>query len=352
MKENFILVRHFKSSGVFCVETLVQFFQKKGVKRFFILFLIGLCLYFVRSMINLLLFTFIFSFLMDRLVQFFTSKFAIKRTIAVILLYFSVLSLLIYGISTYLPVVVQQISVLVIQITDFYMQPHENVVLNFIVNIINNLSITTYLHQGFSFIFKYFTNIWGNLLQVFMAIVLSLFFLLEKDRLRLFAIRFHTSKIAPIYFECMYFGKKFVATFGKVIEAQFIIAIINCLLTTTSLYFLGFPQLFGLGIMIFLLGLIPVAGVIISFIPLCIIGYTVGGITHVISVVVLIMVIHSIEAYILNPKLMSSKTDLPVFFTFIVLIFSEHFFGVWGLIVGIPIFIFLLDILEVKSDKK
>lgn len=334
------------------MEILLQFFQKKGVKRFFILILISLCLYFVRSMINLILFTFIFSYLMDRLVQVFTSKFAIKRTIAVILLYFSVIFLLIYGISTYLPVVIQQISGLVIQLTDFYMQPHDNVVLNFIVNKINDFSITTYLHQGITFIFKYFTNIWGNLLQVFMAIVLSLFFLLEKDRLRLFANRFHTSKIAPIYFECMYFGKKFVATFGKVIEAQFIIAIINCILTTTSLYFLGFPQLFGLGIMIFLLGLIPVAGVIISFIPLCIIGYTVGGITHVISVVILIMVIHSIEAYILNPKLMSSKTDLPVFFTFIVLIFSEHFFGVWGLIVGIPIFIFLLDILEVKSDKK
>ncbi|MDR4317508.1 AI-2E family transporter [Niallia circulans] len=334
------------------MEMLLHFFQKKAVKRFLILFLIGLSLYFVRSMINLILFTFIFSYLMDRLVQFFTSKFAIKRSIAVILLYFTVLFLLIYGISTYLPVVIQQISILVIQITDFYMQPHDNAVLNFIVNTINNLNVTTYLHQGFTFIFKYFTNIWGNLLQVFMAIVLSLFFLLEKDRLRLFATRFHTSKIAPIYFECKYFCKKFVATFGKVIEAQFIIAIINCVLTTTSLYFLGFPQLFGLGIMIFLLGLIPVAGVIISFIPLCIIGYTVGGITHVISIVILIVVIHALEAYILNPKLMSSKTDLPVFFTFIVLIFSEHFFGVWGLIVGIPIFIFLLDILEVKSEKQ
>ncbi|MEK4653312.1 MULTISPECIES: AI-2E family transporter [Niallia] len=334
------------------MEMLLHFFQKKAVKRFLILFLIGLILYFVRSMVNLILFTFIFSYLMDRLVQFFTSKFAIKRTIAVILLYFTVLFLLIYGISTYLPVVIQQISILVIQITDFYMQPHDNAVLNFIVNTINNLSVTTYLHQGFTFIFKYFTNIWGNLLQVFMAIVLSLFFLLEKERLRVFATRFHTSKIASIYFECKYFCKKFVATFGKVIEAQFIIALINCVLTTTALYFLGFPQLFGLGIMIFLLGLIPVAGVIISFIPLCIIGYTVGGISHVISIVILIVVIHALEAYILNPKLMSSKTDLPVFFTFIVLIFSEHFFGVWGLIVGIPIFIFLLDILEVKSEKQ
>ena len=63
----------------------------------------------------------------------------------------------------------------------------------------------------------------------------------------------------------------------------------------------------------------------------------------------MIAVIHAIEAYILNPKLMSSKTDLPIFYTFIVLIFSEHFFGVWGLIIGIPIFVFLLDILEVTN---
>lgn len=29
---------------------------------------------------------------------------------------------------------------------------------------------------------------------------------------------------------------------------------------------------------------------------------------------------------------------------------SEHLFGMWGLIVGIPVFTFLLDILGVKSD--
>ncbi|EAK9825376.1 AI-2E family transporter, partial [Listeria monocytogenes] len=29
--------------------------------------------------------------------------------------------------------------------------------------------------------------------------------------------------------------------------------------------------------------------------------------------------------------------------------FSETFFGVWGLIVGIPVFVFLLDILEVRN---
>lgn len=64
------------------------------------------------------------------------------------------------------------------------------------------------------------------------------------------------------------------------------------------------------------------------------------------------MIVHAIEAYFLNPKLMSAKTELPIFFTFIVLIFSEHFIGIWGLIIGIPIFVFLLDILDVTNQEK
>ena len=138
-------------------------------------------------------------------------------------------------------------------------------------------------------------------------------------------------------------------TFGKVIEAQFIIAIVNTVLSVISLWIMDFPQLFGLGIMIFFLGLIPVAGVIISLVPLSLIAYTVGGFVQVLYILIIIAIIHAIEAYILNPKLMSSKTDLPIFYTFIVLIFSEHFFGVWGLIIGIPIFVFLLDVLEVTN---
>ena len=64
----------------------------------------------------------------------------------------------------------------------------------------------------------------------------------------------------------------------------------------------------------------------------------------------MIAIIHSLESYILNPKFMSAKTNLPAFFTFMVLLFSEHFLGIWGLIIGIPIFIFLLDMLDIHED--
>ena len=63
----------------------------------------------------------------------------------------------------------------------------------------------------------------------------------------------------------------------------------------------------------------------------------------------MILVLHTLETYVLNPKFMSSKTELPIFYTFVVLLLGGHFFGTWGLIVSVPIFTFFLDILGVKT---
>lgn len=101
--------------------------------------------------------------------------------------------------------------------------------------------------------------------------------------------------------------------------------------------------------MIFLLGLVPVAGVFISLIPLCVVAYGIGGFRTIIYVLILVAVLHTLESYILNPKLMAHNTKLPVFVTFLVLIIAENIFGIWGLIVGIPIVVFILDLLDVKT---
>ncbi|RHW32143.1 AI-2E family transporter [Neobacillus notoginsengisoli] len=310
-----------------------------------------LFLYSVRSIINLILLTFIFAFLMDRIVEFTARRIAINRRVLVLILYTLIVGLLTFGLVRYLPIIAGEISELVKRITSFYTQPHDNVIINYIESILSNNQIAAYLENGVSFLLKYFTGISKTSIQVLIALILSLFFLLEKPRLQQFTRKFKTSKIAPFYYEIEFFGRKFTRTFGKVIEAQFIIAIVNCVLTVISLVILGFPQIFGLAIMIFFLGLIPVAGVMISLIPLTLIAYTIGGLMKVVYVLIAITIIHAIEAYVLNPKLMSSKTNLPVFFTFIVLIFSQHFFGVWGLILGIPVFVFLLDVLEVTNKQ-
>lgn len=333
------------------MDRLLDIFRKKEVKRLIIFALMIFILYSVRSMMNVILLTFIFTFLMDRLVEFTRKRVKINRTLLVLFLYTMIVGLLTIGISKYLPIITVEISQLVKRITTFSATSSDNVVISYIENIISSNQIAAYLENGFSFLLKSFSDLSKTSVQVLLALILSLFFLIEKVRLKEFTDKFKNSKIAPFYHEIEFFGTKFTRTFGKVIEAQFIIAIINTILTVLVLMVLGFPQIIGLAIMIFFLGLIPVAGVIISLVPLTLIAFTIGGFLKVVYLFIAIMVIHAIEAYILNPKLMSSKTDLPVFYTFVVLIFSQQFFGVWGLIIGIPVFVFLLDVLDVTNKE-
>lgn len=333
------------------MEVITDFFKNKGVKRVIIFALIILILYSVRSMMNLILLTFIFAFLMDRLVEFTFKRVRLNRKILVMLLYTTIVGLLTIGLVRYLPIISLEISQLIKQISSFSLQPYDHPLISSIESIISSEKITAYLENGFSFLLKSFTDISKTSVQVLIALLLSLFFLLEKPRLIEFTGKFKQSKIAPFYYEIEFFGSKFSRTFGKVIEAQFIIAIVNTILSVIVLTVLGFPQIIGLAIMIFFLGLIPVAGVIISLVPLTLIAFTIGGVLKVVYLIIAVMIIHAIEAYILNPKLMSSKTDLPVFYTFIVLIFSQNFFGVWGLIIGIPVFVFLLDVLDVTNKE-
>ncbi|RLQ93239.1 AI-2E family transporter [Falsibacillus albus] len=333
------------------MDTINRVFQSRGFKRILIFLFISLILYVLKDMINLILFTFIFSFLMNRLVNFLLERIPVNRIIIVIVLYTVIVGFVSLAFINYLPMIANEIGSLVKQLTTFYSSvPNYGVFNQFFANIDTD-KLSSYMEQGVTFLIKYFSDVSRVGIQILLALLLSLFYMLEKPRLINFTQKFKKSKIAPIYNEIEFFAGKFAGTFGKVIEAQLIIAVVNGGLTTAALWILGFPQLGGLSIMVLMLGLIPVAGVILSLIPLCIIAYSIGGVMKVVYIVIAITIVHAIEAYILSPKLMSSKTNLPVFYTFFILIFSEHFFGIWGLIVGIPIFVFFLEVFEVNNEK-
>ena len=60
----------------------------------------------------------------------------------------------------------------------------------------------------------------------------------------------------------------------------------------------------------------------------------------------MIAIVHAIEAYYLNPKIVSSYVHFPVFITFIILLVSEHIAGLLGLLIGVPLFFILLGLTE------
>ncbi|EAZ86750.1 AI-2E family transporter [Lysinibacillus sp. FSL M8-0216] len=333
-----------------------NFFRSNGFKRFIILVGIAVALYLMRSMINLILLTFIITYLMNQLTTKTTKKIRkytpMNEKAVTVTLYLLLVAGIVAVIYKYLPIVTQQVTQLFDLIASFNLDPDDNEIARYLAPTFEKIELGKYLEQGVDITLKNITNIGKIIMQILISLILSLFILLEKKRIIEFTAKFKDSKIGPLYDELHYFSRIFIRSFGKVIEAQFIIAAVNCVLSVIALSIMGFPHLIALGIMLFILGLVPVAGVIISLIPLSIIAYSIGGLMYIVYILVIVMVLHAIEAYFLNPKLMSAKTDLPIFYTFMVILFSEHFLGVWGLIIGIPLFMFLLDILGVTSSEE
>jgi predicted PurR-regulated permease PerM len=273
----------------------------------------------------------------------------LPRTLVTIVLYIIIIGLIVFFACRYIPEIIREIQIIYEEIRK--------------INVPDNLKEYVDILRKQIDISKSYDTLMNTLIvtgkslvqgsaNLFISLILSMLFILDIERIKKFISKFKTSKVSRFYNRLEYFGLNFLNSFGKVIQAQFLIALVNSILSTIALWIMGFPQIIGLGFMIFVLSFIPVAGVIISLIPLCLIAFNVGGIIKVISVIIMIALLHGLESYILNPKLMSDKTSLPVFFIFIILIFGEQFMGTWGLLLGIPLVIFILDILDVKvSDE-
>jgi predicted PurR-regulated permease PerM len=64
-----------------------KFWQSSGFKRILIFVLISFVLYLLKDMINFILLTFIFTFLMDRLTKFVEERIPLNRKLIVVILY-------------------------------------------------------------------------------------------------------------------------------------------------------------------------------------------------------------------------------------------------------------------------
>lgn len=326
-----------------------------SARRTLVLMTVCLILFLIRNILSLVLLTFILTYLIIRGVEGIHKVIKIPKKIIVVAVYLLIVVFLYFSVTVYVPKMFNQTVKMIEEVFSFYQRINsDNRLFEWISANINFQDIKQQLTTGAKVIFSTLTSIGSMGITFLMSFILSFFFIIEKEWVTEFGRAFYNSKIGVFSQDVGYLGKKFVNTFGVVIEAQFIIALVNTLLTSIGLYVMKFPQeqLLSLALMIFILSLIPVAGVIISCVPLSLIAYTDGGVQNIIYILIMIGIIHAIESYILNPKLMSSKTDLPVFYVFVILMFSEKFFGVWGLIIGIPAFVFLLDLLEVKTNHK
>lgn len=334
------------------MEFIKELFKKEVTREVIAFTLLALLIYAMKSMLNLILLTFLITYLVYIFQSFISEKLKrfmhVNEVILTVVLYITIITLIVILARVYLPVLIKQLISISKEFTNMSVNSNNTSIKKYVLPFILKFDITQYLNDKAGTLVESAINVgkWG--INIILAIILSLFFMIGQSKIRKFFKGFETSRIAGQYKYMKLFAQNFVNSFGKVISAQLIIAFCNTALSIIALSILRFPQILALGLMIFLFSLVPIAGVILSLIPLSLIAFKIGGILKVVDVLIIVAVLHALESYVLNPKFMSDKTDLPVFLVFIILIISEHFMGVWGLLIGIPLFIFSLDILKVK----
>lgn len=145
------------------------------------------------------------------------------------------------------------------------------------------------------------------------------------------------TKIGFIYDEVADNIAGFGRVLGRALEAQLFIAICNTVLTAACIWVMGIPNLLVLSTIVFFCSFIPVAGTFISSTPIALLALQGGGVGDMSIVIVMIVIVHLVETYVLNPQIYGHHMHMNPVLVLIVLTIGGKLFGVWGLILGIPI---------------
>ena len=171
-----------------------------------------------------------------------------------------------------------------------------------------------------------------------LALLFSFLIVLDLPVLSASIRELENTKLRFIYVEVAKSIHDFSLVLGQAFEAQFLIALINTLLTALGLSILGIGEHIAfLSVIVFLFSFVPVIGVFTSSIPICLVALQILGIHAMLAAIGLIIMIHLLEGYVLNPRIYGYRLRINPVIVLIILTIGGKLFYFWGLILGVPV---------------
>ncbi len=175
----------------------------------------------------------------------------------------------------------------------------------------------------------------------FLAMLFSFLILFDLPKLSKGVRNLRFTRLSNTYYEIADSILLFAKVVGENFRAQLIISAINTILTAICLYFLEVKAIALLSTIVFMCGLIPVLGMWISSVPIILMAINSGGIQLGVWALLMIIVIHMLEAYVLNPRIVSSVMHINPVMTLIILYIAHSMIGLWGMLLGVPIAVYV-----------
>lgn len=131
--------------------------------------------------------------------------------------------------------------------------------------------------------------------QVGVAMILGFFMLWDLPTITRGVESLKNSRLAPVHAELAPALTVFGKLFGRALEAQARIALVNTGLTALGMWLLAIPGIGLLSLFVFICSFIPIAGVIISTTPIGFVALTEYGFIKLALVILMVTGVHFVE---------------------------------------------------------
>src|SRR5208337_456939 len=184
------------------------------------------------------------------------------------------------------------------------------------------------------------TPLYKGFIQFVFALAINLLFYFESEKVEQAFTRNPDSLMTFLFKFVQMRLRIFYVYFRRVMGGQVIIALINTLISSVVIFGLDLRHPFLMIFVVFFCGLFPVVGNLMSNSVLTINAFAATGIGGTLVCLVLLVGVHKLE-YILNSKIIGGIVHLPMAVSLGALIFCEVRLGIRGLILAIPLVLFV-----------
>jgi predicted PurR-regulated permease PerM len=187
-------------------------------------------------------------------------------------------------------------------------------------------------------------------LDVGTALLLSIFICIDFPNLSRGFRRLRDTWLRDVYDEMAPVLTSLAHLIGRSMHAQGLIALCNATLIFLALRVLGVEHDFLLSLAVFVLCLVPTLGAALSlvFVSLVALVQPGGGPILALKAAAAVVLVMLVESFVLSPRILGRMMELHPVLSIAILPVAQYFFGIWGLILAIPVAVYVVHVLILR----
>lgn len=331
--------------------------------RFFLIALGIFLIWFLRDLILVMLTAIIIASFVESAVPYF-QKIKINRILGVVVLYVTsivFLALLFYLFTPLLMTEIYNFSVFLStyipdsSIINYFKNDAFGGAKDILTNLSHSLSLTTLLSTSRAFItnlsggfFQVLSVAFGSIFNVILIVLISFYLSIQEKGIENF-LRI----ILPIEYEeyAVDLWERSRRKIALWMKGQMLLGVLIAILTYLMLSIMGIPYALLLAIIAGVMELVPY-GILVALVPAISFSYLYGGISSALMVTGAYIILHQFEVFLFAPLIIKSVVGLSPLVVILAALVGFELGGFWGLVLAIPVAVFLMELLGDIEKKK